>query len=219
MVEAPTGSSPLARGLQPPALPQRLLRRIIPARAGFTPRTSLFSRPPRDHPRSRGVYARKYVGIASAIGSSPLARGLLCVCLGVGVQAGIIPARAGFTACHAPCVRASEDHPRSRGVYAGGDGSFLPRVGSSPLARGLPVRERSTVGQGRIIPARAGFTSDGGEPTCAVADHPRSRGVYRAERIEDDEEFGSSPLARGLLGAARVLGELDGIIPARAGFT
>ena len=50
-------------------------------------------------------------------------------------------------------------------------------------------------------------------------DHPRSRGVYRAERIEDDEEFGSSPLARGLLLAEHPHREEDGIIPARAGFT
>ena len=51
-----SGSSPLARGLQKPALALEAKARIIPARAGFT----LMRRTPwwvhRDHPRSRGVY-------------------------------------------------------------------------------------------------------------------------------------------------------------------
>ena len=51
------GSSPLARGL---LLQQQLLhrrRRIIPARAGFTPGRSVGRPRAGDHPRSRGVYA------------------------------------------------------------------------------------------------------------------------------------------------------------------
>ena len=50
-------------------------------------------------------------------------------------------------------------------------------------------------------------------------DHPRSRGVYAARAIADDEGTGSSPLARGLLGAVVSVGSNGGIIPARAGFT
>ena len=53
----------------------------------------------------------------------------------------------------------------------------------------------------------------------ACRDHPRSRGVY----VEVDDslccEVGSSPLARGLLGGQAPPPRLQGIIPARAGFT
>ena len=75
------GSSPLARGLQPVRLGDGPQRRIIPARAGFTPRPRCRFRPARDHPRSRGVYR------------SAACRASRC--------AGIIPARAGFT-CNTP---------------------------------------------------------------------------------------------------------------------
>ena len=50
------GSSPLARGLQKPALAFAGVVGIIPARAGFT--RPVGGRGPgfEDHPRSRGVY-------------------------------------------------------------------------------------------------------------------------------------------------------------------
>ena len=53
-------------------------------------------------------------------------------------QAGIIPARAGFTSAGMDALTLAQDHPRSRGVY----GDLVDRLraagGSSPLARGLP---------------------------------------------------------------------------------
>ena len=74
-------------------------------------------------------------------------------------------------------------------------------------------------GRGRIIPARAGFTTTTSSQPRRSADHPRSRGVYDKPRTPGPGVRGSSPLARGLprlgwcdLGSA-------GIIPARAGFT
>ena len=71
------GSSPLARGL--PSVPSSrfTVRGIIPARAGFTTGSSAEMLPNGDHPRSRGVYVRRNLGIE---------------CL-----PRIIPARAGFT--------------------------------------------------------------------------------------------------------------------------
>ena len=50
------GSSPLARGLRAFPLRPREMRRIIPARAGFTPDTRQARTSTTDHPRSRGVY-------------------------------------------------------------------------------------------------------------------------------------------------------------------
>ena len=73
----PEGSSPLARGLQAAEQAGAAAEGIIPARAGFTPRTPSRKRSRADHPRSRGVYP------------------LLASEETIGI--GIIPARAGFT--------------------------------------------------------------------------------------------------------------------------
>ena len=73
--------------------------------------------------------------------------------------------------------------------------------------------------RGRIIPARAGFTSSPRCPHHISRDHPRSRGVYPGLQVGDCRECGSSPLARGLRGQARPPPAELRIIPARAGFT
>ena len=94
-------------------------------------------------------------------------------------------------------------------------------AGSSPLARGLLGRGRSGEGAGRpgIIPARAGFTRPLEALTRSSQDHPRSRGVYSRPLRALISIQGSSPLARGLLGATREGQKVVRIIPARAGFT
>ena len=152
---------------------------IIPARAGFTQ----FRQPPAqattDHPRSRGVYHGNSVPPHVLAGSSPLARGLLSPDFGFRLHVRIIPARAGFTHHQPDPAAGSRDHPRSRGVYVPWDGTRDRCVGSSPLARGLrpPLARRHQ--DRRIIPARAGFTVVTQPGRHAIADHPRSRGVYR----------------------------------------
>ena len=73
---------------------------------------------------------------------------------------------------------ASQDHPRSRGVYAGAGFGFMVGAGSSPLARGLLTASDELVRAGRIIPARAGFTAHVEIVLSLFWDHPRSRGVY-----------------------------------------
>ena len=113
----PLGSSPLARGLRRACRHSRRGGGIIPARAGFTGALPQARGRIRDHPRSRGVYVAAGSMIASALGSSPLARGLhrpggrgrpargssplargLPALAGQPSAArGIIPARAGFT--------------------------------------------------------------------------------------------------------------------------
>ena len=71
----------------------------------------------------------------------------------------------------------------------------------------------------RIIPARAGFTSDHPPAPVPERDHPRSRGVYPVKVTGHTPDGGSSPLARGLLPESKEATIDDGIIPARAGFT
>ena len=173
-----TGSSPLARGLH--GHPRRGGRglRIIPARAGFT----CGRRPARagtpDHPRSRGVYLGGGCEHGRTEGSSPLARGLRWIPAGWSHARGIIPARAGFTVNRAAHRLARRDHPRSRGVYGRSERWRCAHLGSSPLARGLPVHFDSQNPGGGIIPARAGFTRRPVDGPAGRGDHPRSRGVY-----------------------------------------
>ena len=172
------GSSPLARGLPPFPVPCDLGRRIIPARAGFTSRGLPATAIRTDHPRSRGVYVH--------LGSSRLVCG------------GIIPARAGFTdRCSSSCAL-SRDHPRSRGVYLLSLSSIHIKNGSSPLARGLRASRAQRCAGAGIIPARAGFTTEGTTAMNLKTDHPRSRGVYSGPVRVTRPASGSSPLARGL---------------------
>ena len=216
---AARGSSPLARGLQHGTGRGRVARRIIPARAGFTP---LIWRPDasrQDHPRSRGVYPMRSSRTATGPGSSPLARGLLARTWRKRPVDGIIPARAGFTRCPACGTGTERDHPRSRGVYSEPSAASGPRCGSSPLARGLPVGRRVRRRTPRIIPARAGFTSSAPAAGPRGWDHPRSRGVYLTAATSTLEKLGSSPLARGLQADTPADADAVRIIPARAGFT
>ena len=97
MSTTPSGSSPLARGLQPVAPDDGPVLRIIPARAGFTDSPARHGFAKTDHPRSRGVYMITYLNL------TPHPR--------------IIPARAGFTTGSSSWASWSPDHPRSRGVY------------------------------------------------------------------------------------------------------
>ena len=131
----------------------------------------------------------------------------------------IIPARAGFTSARSHLFLLTWDHPRSRGVYDCRPTPHGDLSGSSPLARGLPVRVNGEGSTRGIIPARAGFTRRCVTLTGDFRDHPRSRGVYTPLIGRLYEDAGSSPLARGLLGRGVAQRERRGIIPARAGFT
>ena len=196
---AKRGSSPLARGLHGPMAVTRMKARIIPARAGFTPTCTGRAGGPGDHPRSRGVYMLEQLFGDRPEGSSPLARGLPRDGQETTVPNGIIPARAGFTGEATIRGLRRPDHPRSRGVYSLVRGRAGAGAGSPPLARGLQRLLDGDRTAGRIIPARAGFTASGSPPRTAIADHPRSRGVYGGAEV----------------GAPAALR----IIPARAGFT
>ena len=193
------GSSPLARGLPTCGIEDADRLRIIPARAGFTPRPRRRHRLFRDHPRSRGVYITRTIGPGGSPGSSPLARGLRIAVSKPTERERIIPARAGFTVPRPPGRPLEMDHPRSRGVYVPPMRRAWAGQGSSPLARGLPEEPG-------ILPE----TSE---------DHPRSRGVYTMNSFDSRSAAGSSPLARGLPRRPTSPADSHRIIPARAGFT
>ena len=193
------GSSPLARGLPTRSTWDPTIRRIIPARAGFTGRRCRPRDQSRDHPRSRGVYTSWYRPGSPKEGSSPLARGLPLRITTIRPPTRIIPARAGFTVTVPPTSAQPWDHPRSRGVYL--------------------VQTVSLTVDRWIIPARAGFTPRGRVRGRGRPDHPRSRGVYPSGSYASMMRDGSSPLARGLPPTGPPGRAGRGIIPARAGFT
>ena len=213
------GSSPLARGLRHGEGCRQVRPRIIPARAGFTSYRSPRGPAHADHPRSRGVYASWSWRCWDWRGSSPLARGLRPPQGRRIHRQWIIPARAGFTEGGATPSTCSRDHPRSRGVYGRQNDVFYAIDRSSPLARGLPSHTSAGTSRDAIIPARAGFTTPPTTWEEAVADHPRSRGVYPKTMWALDSTFRSSPLARGLRSLRWETTMYRTIIPARAGFT
>ena len=213
------GSSPLARGLHRKRVLQEPNAGIIPARAGFTLARSASLGTTPDHPRSRGVYRRRWRTAWMGQGSSPLARGLRGAPRSRAIARGIIPARAGFTGERRLTVSVAGDHPRSRGVYGRRGRWWVPGRGSSPLARGLQPSPPVICTPFGIIPARAGFTFLSPNFSAPSEDHPRSRGVYTNSFPHGSISHGSSPLARGLRPDSSSLPRLTRIIPARAGFT
>ena len=193
------GSSPLARGLHGRVGVKAEDRRIIPARAGFTPTVTASVEMRSDHPRSRGVYVSEdadlrlrqriiparagFTRVAALhrhqLPDHPRSRGVYALDAAVGhLDLWIIPARAGFTLRRGRLTRPRPDHPRSRGVYAIGAEEMVNVPGSSPLARGLQNITAQLASNNGIIPARAGFTRRGAGRRRRSADHPRSRGVY-----------------------------------------
>ena len=193
------GSSPHARGLLPRPAGRGRGDGIIPACAGFT--------------------AAMRIATLGGRGSSPHARGLRPVSSVMVMVVRIIPACAGFTPRLTPRERGCPDHPRTRGVYAREPGSTGSAFGSSPHARGLPVESAHSATDGRIIPARAGFTPVLFGAGPRRKDHPRTRGVYTNSGVVIGDGEGSSPHARGLPIPASLSRAPTRIIPARAGFT
>ena len=97
----------------------------------------------------------------------------------------------------------------------------LPRIvlGSSPHARGTPVRHLDFPSVHGIIPACAGSTCSGARSRCGGGDHPHMRGEHNVASELTHGCMGSSPHARGALITRSPPQPHDGIIPACAGST
>ena len=154
-----------------------------------------------------------------ATGSSPLARGKQRRVDESADWEGLIPARAGKTVFHDALLRSRGAHPRSRGENLHGAHGAPLGGGSSPLARGKQRRVDESADWEGLIPARAGKTKSPAPKTSTPTAHPRSRGENDRLRALGIGVPGSSPLARGKLGALGPLGGVDRLIPARAGKT
>ena len=116
-------------------------------------------------------------------------------------------------------ARAWSDHPRACGANISLITGMSIRNGSSPRVRGKLQRVVEYVGDGRIIPARAGQTSKVSARHSARSDHPRACGANTSSSRLDLLECGSSPRVRGKRADLRPATAATRIIPARAGQT
>ncbi len=152
-------------------------------------------------------------------GSSPLVRGGRTLRPDRTDDRGLIPARAGRTACHLSRSRPRRAHPRSCGA------DHRPRLGprhgagSSPLVRGGQCFRCPPGPLAGLIPARAGRTLQRRAHRRPCQAHPRSCGADHAQARNPGTPLGSSPLVRGGLSDEDLMLSPEGLIPARAGRT
>ena len=233
------GSSPRMRGSLSELSKWRMVRRIIPAHAGLTPRRSRGRRRIGDHPRACGAHHVAHSFYLIWMGSSPRMRGSLSVQLAGGIVAGssprmrgsptkrrrsmrpmgIIPAHAGLTRPRSWMIACLRDHPRACGAHF----QHLPQsrhvIGSSPRMRGSQLVKESAHKYDGIIPAHAGLTSNRHRPACWIWDHPRACGAHFSLACTRHRMVGSSPRMRGSPSRGCTREQFSGIIPAHAGLT
>ena len=213
------GSSPHTRGARRRHRQSRLGRRIIPAYAGSTFKSSPPTPPAKDHPRIRGEHAKTMPVTIRHFGSSPHTRGAPRKEDRSVKRSRIIPAYAGSTLRRARLRRLSWDHPRIRGEHSQAAAIEATSPGSSPHTRGAqPPHRRRRQGRG-IIPAYAGSTTLPSPARRPGRDHPRIRGEHVFMSWVSAPALGSSPHTRGARRWRCAGVRARGIIPAYAGST
>ena len=213
------GSSPHARGTRTVRGARGDNRRIIPACAGNTDVIAGQYGSVADHPRMRGEHYSDRHNIPPKHGSSPHARGTHSRSPTRESGHRIIPACAGNTRPDTNYRMYIPDHPRMRGEHYMPRTAFRSTHGSSPHARGTPVRDRAQRHRGRIIPACAGNTGTQWVRSGGMTDHPRMRGEHTKYTGLILVGNGSSPHARGTQSACPHGQGCSRIIPACAGNT
>ena len=133
---------------------------IIPACAGSTIHLPQTFNQIRDHPRMRGEHHGADGASVRAEGSSPHAREARPDVAWLPYIVGIIPACAGSTRKAVNEGIWRRDHPRMRGEHTVGDIVITVPEGSSPHARGAPIRSAGILTGSGIIPACAGSTRE-----------------------------------------------------------
>ena len=134
--ESLPGSSPRMRGARGRAQAVLRLQGIIPADAGSTGATEIYSLCAKDHPRGCGEHRRSRQGSSIQVGSSPRMRGALRAVQAQPGDVGIIPADAGSTTCRRLRMPVTWDHPRGCGEHVSSYAYWAATLGSSPRMRG-----------------------------------------------------------------------------------
>ena len=213
------GSSPRARGTRPETLFPCRCGRFIPACAGNTCPIWASHVAASVHPRVRGEHSRALTRFRIGNGSSPRARGTLLRRYLIPPFSRFIPACAGNTSPRGRSLGACSVHPRVRGEHGRARRSYLADCGSSPRARGTPVRKRVRARGFRFIPACAGNTNVANKSGKFRPVHPRVRGEHATRTPTGARMTGSSPRARGTRPQEWRDGVIRRFIPACAGNT
>ncbi len=153
------GLSPLARGARHSQADPATALRFIPAGAGNTPASSVYSARSPVYPRWRGEHFSNLKPVGSLFGLSPLARGTQSNRYFKWPAVRFIPAGAGnsfFPGIHFP-DRAV--YPRWRGELVLQRRTADGLTGLSPLARGTQSNRYFKWPAVRFIPAGAGNSS------------------------------------------------------------
>ena len=191
------GSSPHARGTPVDARSRSCSRRFIPACAGNAQHGCIRRSTSPVHPRMRGERARAMPARASAIGSSPHARGTRADYRRCRSGRRFIPACAGNARRTACCPGSEPVHPRMRGERRAERGRTGSLGGSSPHARGTHDFRSGSLVSTRFIPACAGNACPSAWTRRGRPVHPRMRGERDCVRNWCAPVAGSSPHARG----------------------
>ena len=178
LLQAATGSSPLARGAPGQDESTKPPTRLIPAGAGSTGVCRGMSSSVRAHPRWRGEHFEKPRDLQDFKGSSPLARGALPIQGLELATLGLIPAGAGSTQGRTGTPSRPWAHPRWRGEHRTTSRRSSASRGSSPLARGAHLTSLHLSLQQRLIPAGAGSTVGEAWKQLDGGAHPRWRGEH-----------------------------------------
>ena len=193
--------------------------RFIPAGAGNTRKSFVYSLPTPVHPRRCGEHRSDFRVFSSANGSSPQVRGTPPIksCASMGFR--FIPAGAGNTGRITKTALGKPVHPRRCGEHSFHKSVLLDAVGSSPQVRGTRLAPAAAHGSVRFIPAGAGNTILKLMQPFVSGVHPRRCGEHRAMTRGMLRNRGSSPQVRGTHAAIADGGIQRRFIPAGAGNT
>ena len=212
-----SGLSPRVRGNQVLAVRRTFPCGSIPARAG-EPRACLPSR------CRGGVYPRACGGTMSRCiegwdlqGLSPRVRGNQRCSKSVISFSGSIPARAGEPSTRCRRTRWFRVYPRACGGTADEAAGFTLGQGLSPRVRGNRLDRREEDDIEGSIPARAGEPQSVSMSARYLRVYPRACGGTRRHHHAGAACPGLSPRVRGNLVGRRIVRQVLGSIPARAG--
>ena len=191
------GSSPRMRGTFLRRVPERHVRRFIPADAGNIPPTRHSPSSGPVHPRGCGEHTPDPALTIERTGSSPRMRGTY-LRHGTGFP-GIrfIPADAGNIPIVVSMSTRHPVHPRGCGEHHGYERFINLITGSSPRMRGTLLITLVPLVALRFIPADAGNMTEKKQLNASLLVHPRGCGEHCSRSTAGLSMRGSSPRMRG----------------------
>ncbi len=173
------GLSPLARGARHSQADPATALRFIPAGAGNTPASSVYSARSPVYPRWRGEHYYLDVCRIEDRGLSPLARGTHKLSADLKSGTRFIPAGAGNTSKNLKSKPVKTVYPRWRGEHLFDLVDNPTDPGLSPLARGTHISVINRDFRLRFIPAGAGNTAFIYAGVSLLSVYPRWRGEHQ----------------------------------------